>query len=242
MNMAQEFSALFSIHGLVTLFVLSVLELVLGVDNIIFISLVIVKLPEDKRLSARIVGLTLALVMRIAMLFAIVWASRITNTIFSISSFNVSVRDILFFLGGSYLLWNTFNELKEHVQGKQHKREVDAKPALYRNVILQIVLVDMLFSFDSIFTAIGLIQNFVIMAAAVTCGMIFMIWVSGKTSEFINRHPTIKTLALCFIMMVGIFLVAGAFHYSIPKGYFYSALGFALIVELLNMRMRSQKS
>jgi len=237
MNIAQEFSVLFSIHGLVALFVLSILELVLGIDNIIFISLVIIKLPEEKRLSARIIGLSLALIMRISMLFAIVWASRITDTVFCVSGFNVSVRDILFFIGGAYLLWNTALELKKHIQAEHEKADVNIKAISYGSIILQIVLVDMLFSFDSIFTAIGLIQNLVIMAAAVTCGMVFMIWAAGKTSEFINRHPTIKTLALCFIMIVGLLLLCDATHYNIPKGYFYAALGFALVVELLNMRM-----
>jgi len=238
MNIAQEITALFTLNGLIALCILSVLEFVLGVDNIIFISLVIAKLPGDRRLSARVVGLVLALVMRIAMLLGLVWLSNITTTLFSIGSFDVSIRDILFMLGGGYLIWNTFNELKEHIKDVDKEKAVDKSPAAYRNVVLQIVLVDMLFSFDSIFTAIGLIQNFVIMALAVTIGMVLMIWISGKTSEFINKNPTIKTLALCFIMVVGLLLVSNALHYNIPKGYFYTALGFALIVELINMKIR----
>jgi|SRR6185312_5061817 len=238
MNIAQDFATLFTLNGLITLCILSVLEFVLGVDNIIFISLVIAKLPEDRRLSARVLGLALALVMRIAMLFGLVWLSSITTTLFSVGSFDVSIRDILFMLGGGYLIWNTFNEIKEHIKDGGKEKAIDKSPTAYRNVVLQIVLVDMLFSFDSIFTAIGLIQNFVIMALAVTIGMALMIWVSGKTSEFINRNPTIKTLALCFIMVVGLLLVSNALHYNIPKGYFYSALGFALVVEMLNMRIR----
>jgi predicted tellurium resistance membrane protein TerC len=238
MNIAQEFYALFSIHGLLALCVLSVLELVLGIDNIIFISLVIIKLPEGKRLSARVIGLSLALVMRIALLFGIVWISTITTILFSVSGFDVSVRDLLFFVGGAYLLWNTSLELIKHINGELDEKKEDTKSVSYKTVIAQIVLVDIIFSFDSIFTAIGLIQNFVIMSAAVACGMVFMLWISGKTSEFINRHPTIKTLALCFIIVVGLLLLSSALHYNMPKGYFYAALGFALAVELLNMRMR----
>ena len=238
MNIAQEFSALFTLHGLLALCVLSLLELVLGVDNIIFISLVVIKLPEKQRVSARILGLALALVMRILMLFGIVWISHITTTLFSISTFQVSVRDVLFCAGGLYLIWNTANEMRGHISGVSNERPANSKPIPYGNVVLQIVLVDMLFSFDSIFTAIGLNPNFVIMAVAVICGMIFMMWVSGKTSEFISKHPTIKTLALSFIMVVGLLLLSSAVHYEIPKAYFYVALGFALVVELLNMRIR----
>jgi len=241
MNIGQEISALFTLHGLVALVVLSLLELVLGIDNIIFISLVIAKLPPEKSFSARITGLTLALVMRVLMLFGIVWLSGITTTIFNILHFNVSVRDLLFFIGGAYLLWNTAKEMNIHLKGGTEEKSTGNKPAVYRNVVMQIILVDMLFSFDSIFTAIGLIQNFVIMVAAVACGMVFMLWVSGKTADFINRHPTIKTLALSFIMVIGSLLITSALHYNIPKGYFYAALGFALIVELLNMRMQSRR-
>jgi predicted tellurium resistance membrane protein TerC len=241
MNIAQEFTALFTLHGLLALLVLSLLELVLGIDNIIFISLVIAKLPQDKSFSARITGLTLALVMRILLLFGIVYLSKITTTLFSISQFDVSVRDLLFFIGGTYLLWNTAKEMKTHLNGDNENKSVETKEANYRNVVLQIILVDILFSFDSIFTAIGLIQNFVIMVVAVAFGMVFMIWVSGKTADFINRHPTIKTLALSFILVIGFLLLSNAFHYNIPKGYFYAALGFAFVVELLNMRMRRKK-
>jgi predicted tellurium resistance membrane protein TerC len=242
MNIAQEFAALFSLNGLLALGVLAVLEFVLGVDNIIFISLVIAKLPQEQRFSARVVGLTLALVMRVAMLFSLVWISRITTTLFVISDFNVSVRDVLFIIGGGYLIWNTSKELLEHVNGGGEEKKVVNSPTIYRSVVMQIVLVDMLFSFDSIFTAIGLIQNFVIMSVAVACGMVVMIWISGKTSEFINKNPTIKTLALSFIMVVGLLLVSSALHYNIPKAYFYAALGFGLVVELLNMRMRKNRS
>jgi predicted tellurium resistance membrane protein TerC len=241
MNIIQEFSALFSIQGLFTLATLSLLELVLGVDNIIFISLVIAKLPESQRFSARFTGLSLALLMRVAMLFGIVWISHITTTLFTISGFEVSVRDLLFFIGGAYLVWNTIKELSEHIRGDKGTKTSDAKQVIYLSVIMQIVLVDLLFSFDSIFTAIGLIQNFVIMALAIVIGMVFMIAVSGKTSEFINRNPTIKTLALSFILVVGVLLISNAFHYPIPKAYFYAALGFALVVELLNMRIRRNK-
>lgn len=241
MNIAQEFTALFTFHGLFTLCVLSGLELVLGIDNIIFISLVVVKLPQDKRFSARLTGLSLAFVMRVIMLFAIVWLSKITSALFSFANIDVSVRDILFLVGGAYLMWSTLQELKEHLKGKNETKQVDTKPAAFGKIIMQIVLVDMLFSFDSIFTAIGLIQNLVIMAAAVAIGMVFMLWIAGKASDFINRHPNIKTIALGFIMLVGFALLANAFHYNIPEEYLYIPFGIALIVELVRMKF-SRKS
>ena len=238
MNIAQQLNALFSFHGLFTLLVLSALELVLGVDNIIFISLVITKIPQERRFSARATGLAWAFVMRVAVLFIIVWISQIAKTLFMVSRFRVSVKDVLFFAGGIYLFWNTARELIHHLKGRYEAAPADTKPVAYRAVILQIVMMDLLFSFDSIFTAIGLIQNLVIMTLAVACGMIFMLWISGKTSEFINRHPAIKTLALSFILLVGADMLAGAAHYSIPEVYLYAALGFAVVAELINMRIR----
>lgn len=241
MNIAQELAALFTFHGLLTLCVLSALELVLGIDNIIFISLVIVKLPQNERFSARLAGLSLAFVMRIAMLFGIVWLSKNTTNLFSFSAIDVSVRDVLFLIGGAYLIWSTIQELKAHLKGRHENKRIDTKPAGFSKIIMQIVLVDMLFSFDSIFTAIGLIQNLVIMAAAVAVGMVFMLWIAGKTSDFINRHPTIKTIALGFILIVGLMLVVNAFHYNVPEEYLYIAFGIAIVVELVRMRVMRKK-
>jgi predicted tellurium resistance membrane protein TerC len=243
MNIYSEFQALFTIHGLASLIILSVLELVLGIDNIIFISLVIAKLPEAKRVSARVAGLALALVMRISMLFGLVWLSKIATVLFTFSNFQVTVRDILFFAGGSYLIWSTIQELKEHIRNKG-RIEVDeskGKHMLYKNAIFQIIMVDMLFSFDSIFTAIGLMQNFVIMALAIILGMVFMLWLSGILSAFINRHPTIKTTALAFIIAVGLLLMFSALHIELPKKYVYIAFFAAFAIELVNIQLKKKR-
>jgi predicted tellurium resistance membrane protein TerC len=213
MNIAQDFQSLFSLHGLASLIVLSSLELVLGVDNIIFISLVIVRLPEGKRLTGRIIGLSLALIMRLIMLFALVWLSKTTTILFTIQGFNATIHDLLFFIGGMYLIWSTSKELKEHIAKTARNKPDDGRTELvFGKAILQIMLVDILFSFDSIFTAIGLLQNFMIMALAIVLSMVCMLYVSGKVSALINKYPTVKTLALLFIIVVGIMLVASAFH------------------------------
>ncbi len=241
MNIQGELHALFTLSGLASLLTLSLLELILGVDNIIFISLLVIKLPESQRFKARVTGLSLAFVMRIIMLFCLVWLARITTTLFSVSEFRVTIRDILFLIGGSYLIFNTVEELTEHLKRKGHeKSEQGKKQRSYKSIIMQIVLIDFLFSFDSIFTAIGLNPNLVIMALAVGIGMVFMIYLAGHTSKFIEKNPAVKTLALSFIIAVGSMLVAEAFHLEIPKVYLYAALAVGLIAVGLNMALKSK--
>jgi predicted tellurium resistance membrane protein TerC len=239
MNLQAEFQALLSIQGLSSLFVLALLELVLGVDNIIFISLLTSKIPEDKRFSARVTGLSLAFIMRIIMLFCLVWLSRITTTLFTISGFEVSLKDVLFLAGGAYLTVNTIKEIAEHLKNKG--APITIKKSARKSIILQIVLVDMLFSFDSIFTAIGINPNFIIMALAVGIGMICMIFISGQTTKFIEKHPDVKTAALCFIILVGLMLMAQAFHIDIPKIYLYTALVIGLIVVSVKIKWGNQQ-
>lgn len=229
MNFYAEAHELFSLHGLASLLILSLLELVLGIDNIIFISLAITNIPEEKRFGAKVTALSLAFVMRIILLFCIVWLARITSTLFTVSNFQVSLRDILFFMGGAYLTFSTVKELMKHINNK--KKEIILKKNIHKSIILQIALVDILFSFDSIFTAIGVIPNFIIMALAVAVGMVFMIYLSGQISRFIEKHPTVKTLALCFIIAVGLMLVTEALHLEIPKEYFYLAFIIAILFE-----------
>jgi predicted tellurium resistance membrane protein TerC len=229
MNFQADLQALLSLHGLISLCILALLELVLGVDNIIFISLLIAKIPEERRFNARITGLSLAFVMRIIMLFCLVWLSRISTTLFSISVFQVSIKDILFFIGGAYLMVSTIRELVNHLYSKTEDNT--PKQPIYKSIILQIVVVDVLFSFDSIFTAIGIIPNLIIMGLAVGLGMVFMIYLSGQTSKFIEKNPSVKTIALCFIIAVGLMLVTEAFHFEVPKEYLYVAFGAAFVLE-----------
>ncbi len=241
MNMNEQLQALLSLHGLTSLLVLALLELVLGIDNIIFVSLVIAKLPESKRLSARIIGLTLALIMRLVMLFGLVWLAQSTTALWIINGFSISVRDALFFIGGFYLTWSTVTELREHLRGNSKDKDGPQKQLKFRNAIAQIVMVDVLFSFDSIFTAIGLIQNFLIMAIAIALGMLFMILLSGKVSVFINKYPSVKTLALGFIIAVGLLLISSAFHIEFPKKYVYIAFFAAFAIELVIIQLRKKK-
>ncbi len=238
MDFQNELQALLSLHGLVSLIILSLLELVLGVDNIIFISLLVIKLPEERRFKARVTALSLAFVMRIIMLFSLVWLSHITTTLFAVSNFEVSIRDVLFFIGGAYLMFNTIKELAEHLK---HKGELTrVSNTAYKSIIFQIVMVDILFSFDSIFTAIGIMPNIFIMALAVGIGMIFMIYLAGQTSKFIEKYPTVKTLALGFIILVGLMLIAEAFHTEIPQWYLYAVLAIGLIIAGINIGMKKK--
>lgn len=219
---------------------LSGLELVLGVDNIIFISLIISKLPQKERTSVRITALALAIVMRIGLLWGIVALSKITETLFKISDFSVSIRDILYLGGGAFLCWSTFFEMRNHLLGKagdKSKSEEETTPvhSKARNIIARVVLVDVLFSFDSIFTAIGLSQNFIVMASAVAIGVSCMFWLSGKIAAYIDKRPTMKTVAFAFILVVALNLVLNTFHVEIPRVWLYLAFGLALAVELYNI-------
>lgn len=179
--------------------------------------------------------------MRFIMLFFLVWLAQTTSTLFTIGGFIVTVRDFLFFAGGAYLLWSTGKELSTQLKhNKQESKNETSGQLAFSKAITQIVMVDVLFSFDSIFTAIGLIQNFVIMAAAVTLGMVFMLWLSGKISEFINKYPSIKILALSFIVAVGSLLVLSAFHIEVPKKYVY--IGFFAMFAYEMVRIISRKA
>lgn len=239
MNFQAEFQALLTFQGLSSLLILSLLELILGVDNIIFISLLLTKIPEEKRFKARATALSLAFVMRILLLFCLVWLSGITTTLLTVSNFEVSLRDILFFIGGSYLTFSTLQELVKHLKNKEGVTL--GKQHAFNSIIVQIVVVDLLFSFDSIFTAIGIIQNFVIMALAIGIGMVFMIYVAGQTSKFIEKHPAVKTVALCFIIAVGLLLIIQAFHIDIPKIYIYIPLLIAVITVGIGIKLKTLK-
>lgn len=240
MNFTNELHALFTLHGIASLITLSVLELVLGVDNIIFISLVVSKLPEEKRLGARFTGLSLALIIRLALLFGLMQLIQIKTVLFTVSGFEVSVKDVLFFIGGAYLTVNTIKELNEHLAHKKNTKETKRAP-VYKNAILQIVMVDFLLSFDSVFTAIGLVQNYTIMAIAIIAGMVFMIALSGKISSFINKYPGIKSIALGFIVAVGLILVFSAFHIELPKKYIYAVFFVAFLIEFINILIKKKK-
>jgi len=238
MHLAQDFQQLFSVASLISLLTLSVLEIVLGIDNIIFISIVSGKLPKVKQKKARTIGLMLALIMRILLLFSISWIVGLKEPLFNIMDFAVTGRDMILFAGGVFLLYKTTIEIHNKIEG--YDDDVKVKTAKFAGIVLQIVLIDIIFSFDSILTAVGLVSNLLIMIMAVVIAMIIMILFSGKVSDFINDNPTIKMLALAFLLMIGAMLLLEAFHQHIDKTFIYVAIAFSLLVETLNIRMKKK--
>jgi predicted tellurium resistance membrane protein TerC len=229
------------------LLTLTVLELILGVDNIIFISIVSNKLPEAQQPRARTIGLVLAMLFRIGLLLAITWIIRLTEPVFTIGfikeegqPLGISWKDIILILGGIFLIFKSTLEI-HHKLEKADKPASTIAPSAFGAVILQIVLVDAVFSFDSILTAIGLVENVMVMIIAVVISMVLMMLFAGTISRFINKHPTLQILALSFLIMIGVMLVAEGFHQEINKAYIYTAIAFSLIVELINMRFRKKR-
>lgn len=233
--------------GVITaLLTLTVLEIILGVDNIIFISIVTNKLPVQQQPRARLIGLLLAMAFRIVLLLTISWIISLTAPVFRIpfiiendEPLAISWKDIILIAGGIFLVFKSTLEIHHKLEkAKPENTKQTASPNAFSAVILQIVLVDAVFSFDSILTAIGLVDEVWVMIAAVVISMTIMILFSGVISRFINRHPTLQILALAFLIMIGVMLVAEGFHQHVNKSYIYTAIAFSLIVELINMRLR----
>lgn len=240
MHLAQDFNELFSVASLISLLTLSVLEIVLGIDNIIFISIIAGKLPRARQGKARAIGLMMALVMRVALLFSISWIVGLKEPLFFIKEFGVTGRDLILFAGGVFLLYKTTMELHNKIQGYDDE-EMKVKRVSFNAIVLQIVLIDIVFSFDSILTAVGLVTNLLIMILAVIIAMIIMIIFSGRVSDFINDNPTIKVLALAFLLMIGAVLILEAFHEHVDKRFIYISIAFSLFVEFMNIRMRRKQ-
>lgn len=222
--------------GWVAFATLFAMEVVLGVDNIIFISILASKLPKSQQAAARYIGLSLALVMRIALLFTLTWIMGLTKPLFSLLGHEISGRDLVLLLGGLFLIAKATLEIHHMLEGRHEQAGPVA--ASFSMVIAQIVAVDLVFSLDSIITAVGLTQNINIMIAAVIASIIVMVVAAGPVSDFVNRHPTTKMLALAFLVLIGAMLVADGFGVKIPKGYIYAAMAFAVLVEGLNIRAR----
>jgi len=235
---AANWAALLTGEGIIVLLSLSVLEVILGIDNIIFISIVSSKLPKSQQARARYLGLTLALVMRVALLSVISWIAGLKEPWFSIGDFPVSFRDMILMAGGVFLTYKTIIEIAAKVNGNDHDSEHSPATLTFRNAIIQIVLLDIVFSFDSILTAVAVSNNLIIMVIAVIVAVGTMIFFSGVISDFINRHPTVKMLALAFLVVIGVVLMLDALHLHIDKTYIYAAMGFSFAVEMLNMRTR----
>jgi predicted tellurium resistance membrane protein TerC len=233
---------LFSLDALVSLVTLSVLEIVLGIDNVIFVAILVAKLPAEHREGIRRAGLALALVLRIVMLTTITWIAGLIRPLFTIASFDVSGRDLVLLAGGLFLLAKSTTEIHDKLEGDEGG-EPHARPvASLKRAIVQIAVLDLVFSIDSVITAVGMAQHLPVMVAAVVVSMLVMLAAAPHIGAFIERHPTIKLLALAFLMMVGLVLAAEGLHFHVPKGYVYFAMAFSLTVELLNIRSRKRRS
>ncbi|QXE91733.1 TerC family protein [Geomonas subterranea] len=219
---------------------LSALEIVLGIDNIIFISIQASKLPAAQQERARLTGLGLAMFIRVALLFSLAWLMGLTTPLFTLFGNEISGRDLILISGGLFLLWKSTMEIHEKLEGEEvvHASKVGAT---FGAVIVQILLLDIVFSLDSIITAIGMASQLFIMVAAVVIAVGFMMLFSGKISAFVERHPTIKMLALSFLLLIGVSLIGEGFGMHIPKGYIYFAMAFSVMVEMLNLRMKRGK-
>jgi predicted tellurium resistance membrane protein TerC len=231
---------LFTLSGLISLITLSLMEIVLGIDNIIFIALVSSRLPRKQQGQARAVGLSIALFFRVCLLFSISWIIGLKEALFYISDFGVTGRDLILFSGGLFLVVKTCMEIYQKIYHPHTPQGSSEGMISLRSAIFQIIFLDVIFSFDSILTAVGLIRNVLIMVLAVILSMFAMLAFSGSVSDFINRHPTVKMLALVFLVVIGGTLVAESLHLHVEKGYIYSALLFSVVVEMLNMAYRSQ--
>ncbi|UYZ62721.1 TerC family protein [Hymenobacter weizhouensis] len=230
----------------VSLLTLTFMEIVLGIDNIIFISIIVNRLPAEQQPRGRSIGLILALLFRIGLLLSISWIVSLKQPLFTVpvpwieGGWGVSGRDLILLAGGLFLIGKSTTEIHTKLQGEEEDEHNTGGRATMQSVVFQIILIDIVFSFDSILTAVGLVDNVMIMILAVILSMGVMLAFSGVVANFVNRNPTIKMLALSFLIMIGVMLVMEAFHKEIEKGYIYFAMFFSLIVELLNMRLRKK--
>lgn len=229
-----------SAESWIALLTLTFLEIVLGIDNIIFISIVSNKLPVNQQQKARTTGLLLALVFRIGMLLSISWVIGFTEPLFSIFDFDFSIRDLILFAGGIFLIFKSTVEIHHKMEG-QHDEKGKKEFTTFGQVIFQIVTLDLIFSFDSILTAVGLTDEILLMIIAITIAIGVMIAFAKTISEFIKKHPTLEVLALSFLILIGFMLMIEGFDFYVPKGYIYFAVFFSLFVEIINMRIRKNK-
>jgi predicted tellurium resistance membrane protein TerC len=224
--------------GLATL---TFLEIVLGIDNVIFISILSGRLPREQQGRARYIGLLLAMAMRIALLFSLSWIIRLTAPLFTVLGQEISGRDLVLLIGGLFLLAKSTHEIHSRLEGEEGHGSAKAAPSL-RSVLIQIMLLDIVFSLDSVITAVGMVDELAVMVIAVVLAVAFMMLFAGPISEFVDRHPTVKMLALSFLILIGVSLIAESFDQHIPKGYIYFAMAFSVLVEMLNLRAGKKKA
>ncbi len=232
----------------ISLLTLTVLEIVLGIDNIVFISILSSKLPAGQQGKARQLGLALALITRVALLFSIKWVMSLTAPFIDLSSvlgitnpswqhyLTLSGRDLILLLGGLFLIYKSTTEIHHKLEGEEEKLHIQGKSVTFGNVLAQIIILDVVFSLDSVITAVGMVDQIEVMVAAVVIAVCVMMLSASGISNFVNRHPSVKMLALAFLLLIGVSLTAEAFEQSIPKGYIYFAMAFSVLVEFLNLR------
>ncbi len=226
----------------IALATLTLLEIVLGIDNVIFISILVQRLPASQRDRARRIGLGLAMGMRIALLLTISWIASLTQIVLSLFGRDLSWRDLILIGGGLFLLWKATTEIHESLEGEAaHHAAPEAKTASFGGVLVQILLLDIVFSLDSVLTAVGMVDEVAIMIVAVVIAVGVMLVASGPLSRFVHAHPTVKMLALSFLLLIGVTLIADGFGFHIDKAYIYAAMGFSVFVEALNLRGRKRR-
>ena len=228
-------------QSLIALVTLTVLEIVLGIDNVIFISILAGKLPKDQQAKARRVGLGLAMFMRVALLASLAWMVKLTAPLFTVLGQEISGRDLILLIGGLFLLFKATREIHERLEGEEGHASARVA-ASFASVITQILLLDLVFSLDSVITAVGMANQLPVMIAAVVIAVAVMMVAAGPVSNFVSAHPTVKMLALSFLLLIGMSLVAEGLDFHIPKGYVYFAMGFSVLVEMLNLWAQKKKT
>jgi predicted tellurium resistance membrane protein TerC len=229
---------LLTAEALLALVTLTALEIVLGIDNIIFISILAGKLPVQQQARARTIGLGLAMGTRVLLLISLAWIMRLTAPLFEVLGQEISGRDLILGIGGLFLIWKSVREIHERLEGPTGAGHKVPESVSFREVLVQIALLDIVFSLDSVITAVGMANQISIMIIAVVLAVLFMMFAAGPVSDFVDRHPTIKMLALSFLLLIGVTLIAESLDQHIPKGYIYFAMAFSVMVEMLNLRIR----
>lgn len=226
-------------HAWIALATLTALEIVLGVDNIIFITVLCGRLPENQRAKARTIGLMLAMLTRLALLFSLTWIMTLSAPLVTMFGKEISGRDLILIGGGLFLLWKSVHEIHNALEGEEDDFRI-AAAATFGSVIVQIAVIDIVFSLDSVITAVGMVNEVAVMVIAIVIAVGVMLFAAGPIGEFVDRHPTIKMLALSFLILIGVALIGEGWDLHIPKGYIYFAMAFAVAVEMLNIRMRAR--
>ncbi len=236
------FDWIFSPEAWVALVTLTALEIVLGIDNIIFISILVGRLPEHQRNRARTIGLALAMGTRIALLLSLAWVMGLTAPLFTALGQEISGRDLILVGGGLFLLWKSTHEIHASLEGGEEQPSAGAAGASFASVITQIAIIDIVFSLDSVITAVGMADDVAVMVVAIVLAVLVMLVAARPIGDFVDRHPTLKMLALSFLILVGFALVAEGFDFHVPKGYIYFAMAFSVAVEMLNLRLRARRA